>query len=172
MTLLDLQHAADYVLSHWHVIAAYAGGGLTISALLQIIKRHFKLDKIRVLRFLWLIKIDGARLVVLLLTLFTTLGTAINWLIDPINAQYLPKQFAFLLTAAFFVHRFVVSPVGIKIEKILRPYWQALKEIKDSEERKSVIADGTTTVVTPQLEFSSKSVPDVAPFTIPSQGGK
>lgn len=170
MTLLDLQHAVDYVLSHWHVIAAYAGGGLTISVVLQIIKRHFHIDRIQSRRLFKLIRVDGAKIVVLLLTIFTTAGTAVNWLIDPVNAQYLPKQFAFLLTAAFFVHRFAVSPVGAKIEKALKPYWKALEQIKEAEDRKTTVVSPTpATMPAPQV---NAALANVAPFILPQEGGK
>lgn len=161
MTLLDLQHAADYVLAHWHVIAAYAGGGLTISVVLQIIKRRFHIDQIQSWRLFKLIQMDGARTVAILFTIFTTVGTAINWLIDPVNAQYLPKQFAFLLTASFFVHRFAVSPLGAKIEKALKPYWKALEQIKEAEDKKE-----------PIISPAPVTAAVVAPFTLPQEGGK
>lgn len=132
MTLLDLQHALTYIVNHWHVIAAYLAGGLSISLLLQWLKRHFKLDQ-KTIQIVKLIRLDGPRIVVTLLTIFTTIGTIINYLIDPVNAQYIPKEFTFLLTAAFFIHRFMVSPLGLRIERILKPYWLAIEQIKKNE---------------------------------------
>lgn len=168
MTLLDLQHALDYVVAHWHVIAAYFGGGLTISVVLQIIKRHFHIDRIQSRRLLKLVRVDGARIVVMILTVFTTAGTAVNWLIDPVNAQYLPKQFAFLLTAAFFVHRFMVSPLGARIEKALKPYWKALEQIKAAEDKKATVA--STVSPTPTFTAPPAVASGVTPFTLPQEG--
>jgi hypothetical protein len=173
MILLNLHHALDYVLAHWHVIVAYVGGGLTISVVLQIIKRHFHLDRIQSRRLLKLVRVDGARIVVMVLTIFTTIGTAVNWLIDPVNAQYLPKQFAFLLAAAFFVHRFAVSPIGAKIEKALKPYWMALEQIKETENRKMALAPPPlAATVTPSTPLPAIESAAISPFTLPQEGGK
>lgn len=153
MTLLDLQHAITYVADHWREIAAYSVGGLSISILLQWLKRHFKLDQ-KTVRFVKLVRLDGPRIVVVLLAVLTTIGTTVNYLIDPVNAQYIPKEFSFLLAAAFFIHRFMVSPLGQRLEKALKPYWLALEQMKQNEEK---------------ALKSAPTVPVTQPFTLDQQ---
>lgn len=157
MNLPDLHNACMYIFAHWRVIAGYAVSGLGISIALQTLKRHFQLDK-RTVKIVKLIRLDGPRIVVVMLTVLTAISTAVTYLLDPVNVQYIPKDFSFLLTAAFFVHRFAVSPIGTRIEKALKPYWQALEQLKESEQK--TIAPAT--VITPN--------PEVVPFTLPQQG--
>jgi hypothetical protein len=153
MTIMDVQNAATYGANHWHAIVAYSAGGLGISILLQWLKRHFKLDEKT------FAKLDGPRIIAVILSILTSLGTLVNYLIDPVTAQNIPKEFTFLLTAAFFIHRFMVSPVGAKLEKTLKPYWQALEQIKSTEERTM------TTAADPVVPTVSE------PFTLPQFPG-
>ena len=126
-TVINILH---YLINHWSQIVAYSVGGLSIAVITQFLKKKFNLDNLPIFKFLKVIKLDGPRIVGIIVTVLTAAGTAASWLIDPANAQYIPIRYAFILTAAFYVHRFFVSPTVAKIELAAAPYLAALEQVK------------------------------------------
>lgn len=145
MTQQDWINGATYLIQHWQLIAAYSVGGLSISIILQWIKRKFKLDE-RLVKITRFIRLDGPRIIVIILTIFTGIGTAVDWLIDPGNARYIPERYVGLLAAAFYIHRFIVSPAGQKISNWLELYVRAVRMV----EQQAVAREATTSPKTPQ----------------------
>lgn len=170
MSEQDAINGAIYIIHHWREIAAYSGGALGLSVVLQWLKHHFKLDQ-KELRLLYFIKLDGPRIVVMLFSIFTALGTAVGWLIDPSNARYIPEKFLFLLTAAFYIHRFMVSPLGQRIENQLKPWIKVLKEVRAQELARQAAAAGNpqATIVSPTLQPATPAA--VQPFSLQTPQG-
>lgn len=128
MTQQDWINAATYVISRWQLVAGLSLLALVISLLLQYLKRRTKMDTADFK--LLFVHLDGPRIVVFFQTLFVALGTGYTWLLDPSNAQYVPARFSFLLVATFYVHRYLVSPAGQRLEAWLKPYIDALERVK------------------------------------------
>lgn len=92
----------------WTTVLSYVGGATGIATFLQIIKRKYK--------------IDGPKLISFLLGVFSLIASGADYLISHVATSPLPTIFgngSKLLAAAFFVHRFAVSPVSAWIEKQL-----------------------------------------------------
>lgn len=155
MIVHNLLNAWNFVYAHWHQIVGFSILGVSISAILQYLKRRTGIDKAEV-KLIGLIRLDGPRIVVLVQTLLVALGTLYAHLLDPTNAKYIPTQFAFLLMAVFYLHRFLVSPEGSKIEKELEPYVKAFEQVQAQkladEAAAKLQAQSASQVVAPQTE--------------------
>lgn len=170
----------NYLIAHWHYIAFYTIDGLSIAIMLQWFKRHFKVDEIERTKLFGFIKVNGKHIVVIILTILAGVSTAATWLVDPNNSAFIPQQYAGILLAAFYIHRFFVSPVGSKIEKALQPYWEAVGQIKEQESlpqatQTTLLPPAATPTTIPVVSAPSVSLPPAAPaaeLTVPvgSQG--
>lgn len=150
MTQQEILHAIDYVVRNWPALVGYGGLATFISVVLQYFKKRYHLD-VKVVRLFRIIKLDGPRLVASLYTIGVSLATGYTWLLDPANAKYVPDRFAYILTFGFFVHRFLVSPAGQKLERTLEPYLLAVKQIKAMEAAKASLAATPSQQVQPTL---------------------
>lgn len=94
--------------SDWTTLLAIFGGSTGIATILQIVKRK--------------LHIDSAKVISALLGVFSLVTSLANYIVGNVSTSPLPtvgKLTAYLLTGAFFVHRYAVSPLSAKIEKSL-----------------------------------------------------
>lgn len=156
---MNYQVILEYLVHHWPAILNYSIDGLSLAVILQCLKRRTKIDQAHI-KFLGFIKLDGPKIVTLMLTIFSGIMTAENWLLDPSNAQYIPQKYAFLLTAAFYFHRFLVSPAAIKLGNWLRPYIQAVQLVNSTYN-----AAAPKSIYVPAPPVSAMTPPSVSPPT-------
>lgn len=138
MTQQDIINGATWVLDDWHRVVGYSLIALAISIGLQYFKKRYHWDEIQAFKLLKLIPLDGPRIVALIYSACTALTALYFWVINPESATVIPAQFSFLLSAGFYIHRFIVSPTGQRVEKALQPYWKALEQIRAAETTQSV----------------------------------
>ena len=134
-----IQYLSSLPMSTWTTLLSYLGGAAGIATALQLIKRKYKLD--------------GPKLVSFLLGVFSLVTSGADYLITNAATSPLPTILgngSKLLAAAFFVHRFAVSPLSAWIEK------QLLSLITDANNYRSMTkAPDTVTIPAPSSEFQA-----------------
>lgn len=138
-----------WIVAHWPQIIAYSINGLSIAVILQWLKKKYKLDEVGRFQFLKVIHLDGPRIVAVLFSVFTAVSTGASWLADPANAQYIPERYALILAAGLYIHRFLVSPLAIRIETSLEPYFLAVEQIKATSKEQAPSVPAATTAPAP-----------------------
>ena len=96
--------------STWTTLLAYLAGSAGVASLLQLLKKK--------------LHIDSAKVISALLGLFSFVAAAGDYIINQAtqNPSVLGRNTAYIVSLAFFVHRFAVSPLFGKLEKSLLPY--------------------------------------------------
>lgn len=143
----------QYLDAHWTTIGAYTVGGLSLSVVFQLLKKKLKLDKVDDFKLLKLIRLDSARFVGLLFTIFTFAATLANYIlnVNSMSPTTIPKTFFPLLGVALFLHNVFVSPtfkwVASKIST--SAYFGAVTQLKAAKAAQvdtPVIPDPMTTL--------------------------
>lgn len=139
-----------YVTAHRTAIGAVMLGSFSLSAIFQILKKKLHLDKIDTFKLFKIVRMDAARYVGLLFTVFTAIGTLANYVLQA-NAQNIGvlKAYPWIVLLAFPIHNFIVSPGYKKIAAWVAgtPYFGAVTQLKASKaaSQAPVPPDPTTT---------------------------
>lgn len=139
-------HALTYVINNWTTIGAYTIGGTSVATVVHKVEstRGYK---------------DFQKYGLALLGLLSAAVVLGNYIIQAHvqNPDVLPKNFAFLLTAAIFLHKFAVSPLGAKITSV-KANSSTLSAFKtavaDYKQLKATAKTATEAPAQPPAEFS------------------
>jgi len=141
-----IPHGVSFVINNWTTIGAYTIGGTSVATVVHKVEstRGYK---------------DFQKYGLVLLGLLSAAVVLGNYIIQAHvqNPDVLPKNFAFLLTAAIFIHKFAISPLGeklstIKVTNPLASYFEAVSLLK--QQKAALNTTSNEVPAQPPAEFS------------------
>ena len=109
------KHLVHLFLDNIETIGGYAGFGAFLAVIVQSLKVKFHIDE-RVLSLTKRIKLDGPKMVNILLTALTALPFIVDEILRQLDLnQHLNASYPWLFASAVWLHRFAVSPLYGKI---------------------------------------------------------